>query len=84
MKFGHQFEFHKIPEWYNMYLDYELLKDFIDEFKADVSAGNAIKLPGLFTFTQANQSVIPLDFFTISRTGDHGARNGVSGSFDAS
>jgi len=25
MKFGTQFEFHKIPEWYHQYLDYEKL-----------------------------------------------------------
>ena len=35
MKFGQQFEFHKIPEWYCQYLEYEKLKKMIEDFKAD-------------------------------------------------
>ena len=30
MKFGEIFEYHKIPEWYNMYLNYELFKQKIE------------------------------------------------------
>jgi SPX domain protein involved in polyphosphate accumulation len=33
MKFGQQFEYHKIPEWYMMYLDYNKLKKMIEMFK---------------------------------------------------
>jgi SPX domain protein involved in polyphosphate accumulation len=36
MKFGKQFEFHKIPEWYTEYLDYERLKNQIKEFNKNV------------------------------------------------
>ena len=32
MKFGIQFEFHKIPEWYTDYLDYLKLKKLIKDF----------------------------------------------------
>lgn len=33
MKFGIQFEFHKIPEWYTDYLDYMKFKTIIKAFK---------------------------------------------------
>lgn len=33
MKFGHLFEFHKIPEWYTEYVHYKDLRDLIDKFK---------------------------------------------------
>lgn len=36
MKFGIQFEFHKIPEWYIEYLDYNKVKSLIKEFKFEV------------------------------------------------
>lgn len=32
MKFGSQFEFHKIPEWYTEYIDYQRLKNRAKEF----------------------------------------------------
>ena len=44
MKFGEIFEYHKIPEWYNMYLNYELLRQKIDDF----NQGNPFKLPGYY------------------------------------
>jgi len=34
MKFGNQFEFHKIPEWYTEYLDYQKFKELIKAFKS--------------------------------------------------
>ena len=46
------FEFHKIPEWYMMYLDYEKLKKMIEDFKSKRKAGKYMKLPGLYTFTK--------------------------------
>jgi len=33
MKFGQQFEFYKIPEWYTEYLDYLKFKNLISSFK---------------------------------------------------
>lgn len=36
MKFGVQFEFHKIPEWYTDYLDYVRFKQMISTFKKKV------------------------------------------------
>lgn len=36
MKFGVQFEFHKIPEWYTDYLDYVRFKQMISAFKKKV------------------------------------------------
>ena len=34
MRFGEHFESLKIPEWYSMYLDYDLLKEYIETFVA--------------------------------------------------
>lgn len=36
MKFGIQFEFHKIPEWYTEYLDYLKFKKMIKDYKKKV------------------------------------------------
>ena len=36
MKFGMQFEFHKIPEWYADYFDYMKFKLLISTFKKKV------------------------------------------------
>jgi hypothetical protein len=33
MKFGIQFEFHKIPEWSEYYLDYQFIKSSMKDFK---------------------------------------------------
>ena len=38
MKFGKQFEFHKIPEWYTDYVDYVRLKELISMFKKKVKS----------------------------------------------
>jgi hypothetical protein len=38
MKFGKQFEFHKIPEWYTDYVDYVRLKALICIFKNKVKS----------------------------------------------
>jgi hypothetical protein len=38
MKFGVQFEFHKIPEWYTDYLDYVRFKQTISKFKKKVKS----------------------------------------------
>lgn len=57
MRFGHQFEFHKIPEWYLQYLDYEGFKLMIEGFKEEVKKGNMIKLPGFYVFTKSRQLI---------------------------
>lgn len=36
MKFGVLFEFHKIPEWYNDYLDYNKFTAMINDYKESV------------------------------------------------
>ncbi len=33
MKFGKQYDFHKIPEWSEFYLDYRNLKGYLKRFK---------------------------------------------------
>ena len=59
MKFGLQFELYKIPEWYDKYLDYEALKDLIEGFQEDETAGGVMKLPGYYIFTRSRQ-ILPL------------------------
>lgn len=75
MKFGLQFEFHKIPEWYSEYLDYRRFKAMIKRFKIKVKSnlipfhicvlyigGDVEKLRGLYYLTQ-KKCVIPMDVF---------------------
>lgn len=57
MRFGQQFEFHKIPEWYLQYLDYEGFKSMIEGFKEEVKKGDMIKLPGFYTFTRNRELI---------------------------
>ena len=44
MKFGIQFEFHKIPEWYTDYLDYMKFKGIIKAFKKKLKSKYPIYL----------------------------------------
>ena len=60
MKFSEQFEFHKIPEWYNMYLDFEDLLDKVNEFAEKVKEGESAKLPGYYQFTMQKR-VVPFE-----------------------
>ena len=48
MKFGHLFEFHKIPEWYTEYLDYVELRSLIDDFKKLHKVEKVKKLKGYY------------------------------------
>ncbi len=49
MKFGQQFEFHKIPEWYDEYLDYRMLK-------ALLKRASDRKLRGVYYFTKDSRT----------------------------
>ena len=48
MKFGHLFEFHKIPDWYTEYMHYNELKDKISDFKHCKKAGEVKQLKGYY------------------------------------
>ncbi len=48
MKFGKQFEFHKIPEWYTEYLEYQRLKASIKEFNKNVKCKSLSHISYLF------------------------------------
>ena len=52
MKFGHLFEFHKIPEWYTEYVHYKDLREQIDKFKAFCKDGLAKPLNGYYTINR--------------------------------
>ena len=64
MKFGTQFEFHKIPEWYDMYLDYESLKTSIETYKDNQKKGKLMKLPGYYMMTP-HKSIVALEIIKI-------------------
>jgi hypothetical protein len=53
MKFGHLFEFHKIPEWYTEYVHYKDLRDQIDQFKKFFKEGLVKPLNGYYTINKA-------------------------------
>ena len=61
MKFGHLFEFHKIPEWYTEYLDYVELRSLIDSFKKLNKAEKVRKLKGYYMVNDRGQ-VYCIDF----------------------
>ena len=48
MKFGHLFEFHKIPDWYTEYVQYGELKSRIKLFKNLTKEGQVNKLKGYY------------------------------------
>ena len=55
MKFGHLFEFHKIPDWYTEYVHYRELKTRIDSFKAMKKAGTVKQLKGYYMINKKGQ-----------------------------
>ena len=61
MKFGHLFEFHKIPEWYTEYLDYVELRSLIDNFKKLHKAEKVRKLKGYYMVNNRGQ-IYCIDF----------------------
>ena len=61
MKFGHLFEFHKIPDWYTEYVQYRQLKLRIDDFKALKNTGLVKQLKGFYMINKKGQ-IYPLDF----------------------
>ena len=50
MRFGEHFESLKIPEWHNMYLDYEELKRIIDDFIDSIKTRHCMKLTENYRF----------------------------------
>jgi SPX domain protein involved in polyphosphate accumulation len=52
MKFGNIFETHKIPDWYEAYLNYKLLKKHVSKFKKGVKSGQFRKLNGIYRVNQ--------------------------------
>ena len=55
MKFGHLFEFHKIPEWYTEYVHYRDLKDRISDFKRRLKQDKVRKLKGYYMVNKKGQ-----------------------------
>ena len=66
MKFGEIFEYHKIPEWYNMYLNYELFKQKIELFQLKKKFNEVVRLPGYYVRTSDGQ-LIKLDLTSRSK-----------------
>ena len=62
MKFGNLFEFHKIPEWYNHYLEYKHLCALIKHHKEMIKHSELAKLNGIF-FLTADLQVINVPIF---------------------
>ena len=61
MKFGHLFEFHKIPDWYTEYVHYKELKLRIDEFKSLKKMGQVKQLKGYYMINKRGQ-IYSIDF----------------------
>lgn len=67
MKFGHLFEFHKIPDWYTEYVHYRELKLRISEFKALTKAEQVKKLKGYYMINKRGQ-IYCIDFIKDNPT----------------
>ena len=67
MKFGHLFEFHKIPEWYTEYLAYKELKSRIDTFKGLRKIDRTRKLKGYYMINKEGQ-LYCIDFIRDFKT----------------
>lgn len=65
MKFGHLFEFHKIPDWYTEYLHYNELKTKISDFKTMKKSGNVRQLKGYYMINKRGQ-LYSIDFIKLS------------------
>ena len=55
MKFGNQFEIHKIPDWYTEYINYNELKRKITEFKTLKKRGEVKQLKGYYMINKSGQ-----------------------------
>ena len=60
VKFGETYEFHKIPEWYNDYINYQVLKKKIEKFKAERKAGNYMKMKGYYSYLHHSRRIVSL------------------------
>lgn len=67
MKFAAQFEFHKIPEWYDDYLAYKRLKQLLSKFSARVESHKAQKLNGVYYLSSTDMKALRIDRVLISR-----------------
>ena len=55
MRFGHLFEYHKIPDWYTEYVNYKDLKDKVVEFKRLRRSGATKRLKGYYMINRQGQ-----------------------------
>lgn len=68
MKFGHLFEYHKIPEWYTEYVKYRDLRNLIDEFKQLKKVGRTRQLKGYWTINSKHH-LFCIDFIKNYKEG---------------
>ena len=61
MKFGEQFELHKIPEFYNKYLNYEIFKREIEIYKQYRKEHNQKKLNGYYLILKRTKAIVKID-----------------------
>ena len=57
MKFGELFNHHKIPEWFNDYINYNLLQNKLNTFQKCIKQKKADKLQGYYTITKDGKLV---------------------------
>ena len=68
MKFGHLFEFLKIPDWYTEYVHYNELKEKISEFKHACKQGEVKQLKGYYMINKHGQ-LYSIDFIKDYKLG---------------
>lgn len=60
--FKEQFEHQKIPEWYNYYINYRVLKKILDDNRDQVKRGGLTKLQGLYKYDSHKGVVKRINF----------------------
>lgn len=62
VQFGDQYETQKIPEWYNEYLDYQLLMKKMEDFDRLEKEQKCLKMPGFYYFSPKLQKLVNIEF----------------------
>jgi hypothetical protein len=67
MKFAAQFEFHKIPEWYDEYLQYKRLKQLLWKYSSRIEQDQAYRLKGVYYLSLNDKKPVRIDRAFITR-----------------
>ena len=65
MQFTEYFNYHKIPEWYNMYFNFESLLDRIERFDSSKQENQYVKLYGFYYYIASAKRIVRIRENTV-------------------